>query len=130
MFSADVEELGSVLSTERRTMRVLFDLSDEKDQLKPGMFAEVGLGTDHREALLIPTNATLHIGRFDYVFKQDSDGQHYEVTEVQISESRNDRVEVLKGLEAGDRIAGTEAVLLKPLAIQSLAEQPQRIENR
>jgi len=124
VFAAHVEELGSVLSTERRTMRVLFDLTDDADKLKPGMFAEVGLGTDHREALLIPTNATLHIGRSDYVFKLGSDGQHYEVTDVQISESRNEHVEVLKGLEAGDRIAGTEAVLLKPLAIQSLSEHP------
>ena len=55
VFSARVEELGSVLSTERRTLRVLFDLTDEQDQLKPGMFAEVGLGTDEREAFLIPS---------------------------------------------------------------------------
>jgi membrane fusion protein, heavy metal efflux system len=123
VYSAHVEEIGSVLSTERRTLRVLFDLTDEKDQLKPGMFAEVGLGTNEREALVIPANATLHIGRSDYVFKQASDGQHYEVTEVKLSESRNEHVEVLEGLKQGERIAGTEAVLLKPLAVQSLAKQ-------
>jgi membrane fusion protein, heavy metal efflux system len=123
LYSAHVEEIGSVLSTERRTLRVLFDLTDEKDQLKPGMFAEVGLGTNEREALVVPANATLHIGRADYVFKQASDGRHYDVTEVKLSESRNEHVEVLEGLEAGDRIAGTEAVLLKPLAVQSLARQ-------
>ena len=122
VFSADVEELGSVLSTERRTLRVLFDLSDEKDLLKPGMFAEIGLGTSAREALLLPASAILHVGRADYVFRQTSDGVHYDVIEVRVSESRGDQVEVLSGLEPGDRVAGNETVLLKPLLLQSLAK--------
>ncbi len=121
VFSAHIEELGSVLSTERRTMRVLFDLTDNKDMLKPGMFAEVGLGTNARQAVLIPANATLHIAHSDYVFRQAADGQHYELTEVQISESRGEEVEVRSGLKPGDRIAAAEAILLKPLAVQSLA---------
>ena len=122
VFSAHVEELGSVLSTSRRTMRVLFDLDDAEDLLKPGMFAEVGLGTNAREALLIPTSAVLHIGSADYVFKEAKDAEHFEVAEVQISESRGGKVEVRSGLAEGDRIAGNEAVLLKPLAVQSLAQ--------
>ncbi len=122
IFSAHVEELGSVLSTERRTLRVLFDLTDLDGELKPGMFAEVGLGTDTREVLLVPANAIVHLGRNDYVFRQTADGQHFAVVEVQISESRGDQVEVLKGLQPGDRIAGNEAVLLKPLAVRSLAK--------
>ncbi len=121
VFMARVEALGTVLSTTRRTMRVLFDLDDLKDQLKPGMFAEVGLGTNPREALLVPTNAVLHIGSGDYVFKVAGDAEHFQVVEVQISESRGEKVEVRSGLAAGDRIAGNEAVLLKPLAVQSLA---------
>jgi multidrug efflux pump subunit AcrA (membrane-fusion protein) len=121
VFSADVEELGSVLSTERRTLRVLFDLSDDKGLLKPGMFAEIGLGTNAREALLLPTSAILHVGRADYVFRQASDGIHFDVVEVRVSESRGDQVEVLSGLEPGDRVAGNETVLLKPLLLQSLA---------
>ncbi|HEX3727407.1 MAG TPA: efflux RND transporter periplasmic adaptor subunit, partial [Pirellulales bacterium] len=122
VFSAHVEELGSVLSTERRTMRVLFDLTDAEGRLKPGMFAEIGLGTDPRDALLIPASAVLHIGRFDYVFKQIGEDGQFDVAEVQVSEARGEQVEVLKGLQAGDQIAGSDAVLLKPLAVQSLSK--------
>jgi cobalt-zinc-cadmium efflux system membrane fusion protein len=109
-----------VLSTERRTLRVAFELTDAQDRLKPGMFAEIGLGTDKRDAVLIPTNAVLHIGRGDYVFKQAKDAQHFRVTEVKVSESPGDVVEVHKGLVPGDQIAVSEVVLLKPLAVQSL----------
>jgi multidrug efflux pump subunit AcrA (membrane-fusion protein) len=120
-FAAHVEELGSVLSTERRTLRVSFELNDTKDLLKPGMFAEIGLGTDQRDAVLIPTTAVLHLGRADYVFVQDPDGKHLRVVEVQVSESPGEFLEVLDGLKPGDRIVSSEAVLLKPLAVQSLA---------
>ncbi len=122
VYTAHVEELGSVLSTERRTLRVLFDLNDPDNTLKPGMFAEIGLGADQREATLIPTSAVVHINRADYVFRQTSDGQHYDVVEVEVSESPGEFVEVLKGVEPGDHIAGRDAILLKPLAVRSLAE--------
>ncbi len=122
VYTAHVEELGSVLSTERRTLRVLFDLNDPENTLKPGMFAEIGLGADEREATLIPTSAVVHISRTDYVFRQTSDGQHYDVVEVEVSESPGEFVEVIKGVQPGDRIAGRDAILLKPLAVRSLAE--------
>jgi multidrug efflux pump subunit AcrA (membrane-fusion protein) len=86
------------------------------------MFAEIGLGTDPRDALLIPASAVLHIGRFDYVFKQIGEDGQFDVAEVQVSEARGEQVEVLKGLQAGDQIAGSDAVLLKPLAVQSLSK--------
>lgn len=122
VYTAHVEELGSVLSTERRTLRVLFDLNDPESLLKPGMFAEIGLGADERTATLIPTSAVVHINRADYVFRQTSDKQHYDVVEVEVSESPGEYVEVVKGVQPGDQIAGNDAILLKPLAIRSLAE--------
>ena len=111
-----------MLSTERRTLRVLFDLNDPESLLKPGMFAEIGLGADERIATLIPTSAVVHINRADYVFRQTTDKQHYDVVEVEVSESPGEYVEVVKGVQPGDQIAGNDAVLLKPLAVRSLAE--------
>ncbi len=120
-YSAHVEELGSVVSIERRTLRVLFDLNDPAGKLKPGMFGEIGLGNEPRDAILIPSSAVVHIDRADYVFRQETDGSQFDVTDVEVSESLGDYVEVLKGLRPGDRIAGENAVLLKPLAVQSMA---------
>jgi hypothetical protein len=120
MYSAHVEELGSIVTTEHRTLRVLFDLSDPANELRPGMFAEVGLGTDPREALTVPASAVLHMGRSDYVFRQVGQGFDFEVVEVKVGESHGDQLEIVAGLEPGSQIVGNEAVLLKPVAVQSL----------
>src|SRR5262249_41113557 len=67
VFEGRVTSIGPVVSRERRTLRVLFVLHDPKAQLRPGMFAEIGLGTDPRDALLVPATAIVHVGRDDYV---------------------------------------------------------------
>lgn len=119
VFPAHVEAVGSTLTPERRTLRVLFDVTDEKNLLKPGMFAEVGLGTDERPSFQIPSTSLLHIGRKDYVLVDAGSGQ-WRVTDVQLGEVHGERCEVLKGLKVGDRLISREAILLKTVAAQSL----------
>ena len=67
LFPGKVRAIAPVLSKERRSLRVLFAISDPHDQLRPGMFADIGLGTDARIALLVPPEAIVHVGRSDYV---------------------------------------------------------------
>jgi hypothetical protein len=118
MFHGNIRAIAPVLSKERRSLRVLFAINDPNDQLRPGMFADIGLGTDARDALLIPPEGVVHIGRSDYVLvRNDND---WRVTEVQVGELHDKGVEVVGGLHAGDRIAGQGAILLKPCIIQAL----------
>ncbi len=128
VFPAHVEAMSSTLTPERRTLRVLFDVTDEKDVLKPGMFAEVGLGTDERSAIRIPATALLHIGRQDYVLVE-SESNQWRVTEVRLGEIHDERCEVLEGLQNGDRIISRGAILLKTLAAKSLS-LPDRIAGK
>lgn len=114
-----VSSLAPTLASERRTLRVFFELDDQKAQLRPGMFAEVGLGTEPRDALLVPSDAVLHVGRSDYVLVQTSPGL-WRVTEVQVGEANGPNVEALGGLRPGDRIVGNGAILLKPLIAKAL----------
>lgn len=120
LYSAHVEHLGSILNSQRRTLRVLFDVTDTEERLRPGMFADVLLGTDPREAVMIPTAAVIHIGRQDYVFTEKSPGV-YTLGLVEIAEPIDDNVEVLSGLAPGSRYIADGAILLKPLAVRSLA---------
>ncbi len=119
VFPAHVEAVSSTLTPERRTLRVLFDVTDEKGMLKPGMFAEVGLGTDERDSIQIPTKSLLHIGRVDYVLV-DAGKDQWRATEVRVGEIRNDRCEIQSGLKDGDRVISRGAILLKTLVGQSL----------
>ena len=125
-FSGHVRAISPVLSKERRSLRVLFIISDPRDQLRPGMFADIGLGTDVREALLIPPEAVVHIGRSDYVLVRRG-SNNWRVTDVQIGELQKTAVEVLSGLRPGDKIAGQGVILLKPCIIESL-QSPSSIQ--
>ncbi|MDF9393583.1 MULTISPECIES: efflux RND transporter periplasmic adaptor subunit [Methylococcus] len=120
-FRGTVRSLAPALSPERRTLRVFFELDDSKGQLKPGMYAEIGLGTDPREAVLVPSDGVLHIGDTDFVLTEAGSGL-WRVTPVQVGERAGEGVEILAGLTGGERLIGYGAILLKPLVVQALLE--------
>jgi hypothetical protein len=119
VFSGKVRAISPVLSKERRSLRVLFAIGDPRDELRPGMFADIGLGTDPRKALLIPADGIVHVGRSDYVLVGSGES-NWQVTEVQVGELHESAVEILDGIRAGDRVAGHGAILLKPYMIEAL----------
>jgi multidrug efflux pump subunit AcrA (membrane-fusion protein) len=123
LFTGKVRAISPVLSKERRSLRVLFAIGDPGDQLRPGMFADIGLGTDPRNALLIPSEGIVHVGRTDYVLVGCSESD-WQVTEVQVGDLHESAVEILGGVRAGDRVAGRGAILLKPYIIQALQRRP------
>ncbi|ESS74139.1 hypothetical protein MGMO_2c00140 [Methyloglobulus morosus KoM1] len=44
----------------------------------------------------------------------------WRITDVQVGESVDDRVEILKGLQGGEDIIGSGAILLKPMLVRAL----------
>ncbi len=119
VFPGKVSSLAPTLSGERRTLRVFFELSDKQDRLKPGMYAEIGLGTDPRQTVLVSADSVLHVGRSDYVLVE-SGPRVWRVTEVKVGEQDGTRVEVVDGLQGGERVIGKGAILLKPLVVQAI----------
>jgi hypothetical protein len=120
VFPGRVKSIAPVIAKDRRSLRVLFTVVDLKDQLRPGMFAEIGLGTDPRDALLAPAEGVLHVGRADYLLVATPEVGVWRVSPVEVGEMRDGRVEVLKGLVAGDRVLGQGAILLKPTVAKAV----------
>jgi cobalt-zinc-cadmium efflux system membrane fusion protein len=121
VFSGRVRSIASVVSKERRTLRVLFQVKDPKDQLRPGMFAEIGLGTDERKALLMPVDGVVHVGKDDYALL-DAGQRSWRVARVKLGELYGEEVEVTEGLKDGDRVMASGAILMKQFIIR--ATQP------
>jgi membrane fusion protein (multidrug efflux system) len=90
------------------TVRAL--LANEDGALKPGMFLNVSLANDEREALVIPEEALTPEAERQYVFVV-SEGK-VSRREVHIGGRRPGSVEVLAGLSAGERVIveGTQKV--------------------
>jgi hypothetical protein len=122
-FTGKVSGIAPVISKDRRVLNVQFVVKDPEEKVLPGMFAEIGLGTDERRGLLMPADGLLHIGDNDYALR--ADGPHtWRITEVQVGELQGADVEVLEGLKAGDRVLGKGAILLKPVVVRALQVPP------
>jgi multidrug efflux pump subunit AcrA (membrane-fusion protein) len=119
-FRGKVRSLGPAVSHERRTLPVLFELRDPQSRLRPGMFADVGLGADDRQTVLLPDEAVLHVGHGDYVLVGGEPGL-YRVTPVHVGESYQGRLQVADGVKAGDRVVTGGAILLKPYVESALS---------
>jgi cobalt-zinc-cadmium efflux system membrane fusion protein len=124
-FRGVVRSIGGVLSPERRSLRVLFFVDDPDDKLRPGMFAEIGLGVDPRPAIRIPATSVIHIGMHDYVFVQSSShAHHWQVTMVELGDKVGGEIEVFAGLQGGERIISRGAMLLQPAAVIAMRLSP------
>lgn len=123
VFPGTVQRIAPTLSLQRRALRVLFFVDDPDDQLRPGMFADIGLGTDPRDAILIPAAGVIHIGRDSYVFaRSEAELNTWTLTRVQVGDTQNGMTELLAGIEPGTEIISHGAILLKPVAASSLRE--------
>jgi hypothetical protein len=103
---ARVTQVVPALDPAAHTALVKIDLP--AGSARPGTFARVLLTTGHRPALTIPSSAVQRRGQLASVFVVGGDGTA-RLRLVTLGESGGARVEVLSGLEAGERIV-TRAV--------------------
>jgi multidrug efflux pump subunit AcrA (membrane-fusion protein) len=122
-FTGKVSSIAPVVLKEKRVLNVQFTVKDPENVVRPGMFAEIGLGTDKREALLMPADGILHVGDKDYALRGAESGT-WEIADVETGELRGTNVEVLSGLKPGDRVLGKGAILLKPVVARALEGPP------
>ena len=103
-FPGTVASISPTADARSRTFAVRVYPNDPQGQLRDGMFAQVGLQTPARQAMLVPIQAIVNRSGRNIVFVvgQDSRVQAREVT-VGINDGR--QVEVLTGLQVGEEVA-------------------------
>ena len=102
-FSGRVILVSSVVDLETRSVKVRTEVANPDGRLKPDMFANVQIITDlHRTAISIPQSAVLDDGGKSVVFV--SEGSGYVKRGVNLGIQANGRVEIIEGLQAGDKV--------------------------
>lgn len=102
-FSGRVILVSSVVDPDTRTVKVRTEVPNPDGRLKPDMFANVQIVTDlHRTAISIPQAAMLDDNGKAVVFVSEGDG--YKKRVVTAGLQGNDRVEIIDGLSAGDKV--------------------------
>lgn len=102
-FSGRVIFVSSVVDPESRTIKVRTEVTNTDDRLKPDMFANVEIVTDlNRKAISVPQSAVLDDGGKSVVFVAEGNGYTKRVVTAGIK--GNDRMEILDGLSAGEKV--------------------------
>jgi len=102
-FSGKVIFIDPLLDPKTRTAKVRLEFPNPKGELKPEMFGEVTLETEAREGLRIPADAVIDSGTKKVVFVAQGEGK-FQPREVQVGPVTGDMVEVLAGLQSGEKV--------------------------
>jgi len=102
-FEGRVAFVYPFLDGARRTGRIRVELANPDRVLKPDMFAHVVLESDLGERLVVPEEAVLYAGERSFVFVDLGAGR-LRPTAVETGVKTADFVEVLSGLEEGERV--------------------------
>jgi len=100
------------LDVETRTVRVRVALPNPDLRLKPGMYATIRIaGTERANVLTVPRSAVLSTGERSIVFVHDANGS-LSPREVSVGASNDERVEILRGVAAGERVVSSATFLV------------------
>jgi membrane fusion protein (multidrug efflux system) len=122
-FTGEVSAIDPGVQVATRSLRLRATLENPDKRLRPGMFAEVRVLLEADEELLtIPRTAVTYNPYGDSVFLVvERDGQPVaQRRQIKTGDAREGRVEVLSGLEDGDRVVTAGQVKLRngqPLVI-------------
>jgi cobalt-zinc-cadmium efflux system membrane fusion protein len=112
-FEGKIDYVGATMEERTRTVKVRATVENSERLLRPGMFCEIRMGISTREEVLaIPKVALLSDEGCDFVFRHWKE-DYYVRRPVKKGREFPDRVEIIEGLEPGDRIVADGAFLLK-----------------
>ncbi len=105
--------VGNVLDAASRTVPVIFEVENPKRALRIGQFAKLSVATGEPvDALVVPEAAILQDGNQSIVFVQSS-GESFARRVVTLGTRSRGLVQVLQGVEAGERVVSSGAYDVK-----------------
>ena len=103
-FEGKVARFADAVDEETRTMHTEVDVKNTNRSLVQGMYAEISLVLNHKDAALtVPLQAVVRNGSEATVLVVNAQNR-LEERRIQLGLEGNDRVEVLSGLKEGDRV--------------------------
>lgn len=103
VFKGRVKAISPIINPEDKTCKVIVDVANPKEEIKPGMHAEVEIAAEiHKGRLLIPQEAVLvRAGRkLAFVVEEGLAKWRY----IEVALENEDYVEVLDGVKEGEMV--------------------------
>lgn len=110
-FAGKVSYIAQVVEPQTRTIRTRIALANPGGLLKPNMLATVMLKGPESDVLVVPADALVETGTQSLVFVAEGQGR-FTPRQVQAGQRANGNVEIVSGLEHGDRVAASATFFL------------------
>ena len=112
IFTGRIAYIYPTLKAETRTVSLRIELNNTKGRLKPAMFAEVDIPVAGAlPVLTVPNSSVIDSGTRQVVIVQRAEGR-FEPHEVKLGQRGSDFVQVLNGLQEGERVVVAANFLL------------------
>jgi len=111
LFAGRLTYVYPVLTEQARTVRARIAVANPGGLLKPGMYATVRLSTTGQSALSVPRSAVVQTGERALVFVDMGGGRLLPRT-IQLGRSGSDYIEVVSGVQAGQRVVTSAQFLI------------------
>lgn len=109
---AVISNLSPIVDPQTRRIKVIAEIDNAKGDLRPGAFVTAEMKKSEGKALiLVPETALIAMDGEHYVFVQK--GDQFEKRIVTIGKSDKENVEILSGLNVGEKYVSKNAFILK-----------------
>lgn len=102
-FEGQLQEILPQVSANSRTVQARFDVPNPSGRLLPGMLLRLQVSGPNTARLLVPTEAVIRTGTRAVVIAQKDNGT-FEPREVSLGTDLGDQLEVLSGLQEGEKV--------------------------
>ena len=110
---ANVEYIGREVSPDTNAIPIVAVIDNAAGRLRPGLFVRVAVPVGVKaDVLTVQTRAVLQHEGKSFVFVADGDNQFRRV-DVETGDDGDDRIEIVRGLEADDQVVTHGAFILK-----------------
>lgn len=116
VFTGRITALNPGIDPGTRSLQIRATLENREARLRPGMFAEVRTVLPQQPSVLtLPQTAITYnpYGDSVFVIQEGDSGPHVQRRQIKTGAVRNGRVEIVEGLQAGERIVTTGQVKLR-----------------
>ena len=110
-FSGRTTYVYPTVNDTTRTAKVRIQLANPRGRLKPGMYANVEVRGAGRAGLTVPANAVIDSGTEQVVFVAQGEG-YFVPRRVTVGRRLDDRVEIVDGVNEGERVAASATFFL------------------
>lgn len=126
-FSGEITAINPQVDVGTRTVKIRATLANPEHLLRPGMFTDVRiLLSEQRQVLTLPDTAITYNPYGDSVFTVTSGekGLTVQLKQVATGETRDGRIEIIKGLNPGERVVSAGQVKLRNGMVVAVDDKP------